>query len=351
MEHTSIKGYTRRAHFAGGWYSQDKKTLNGTIDYYLSNVNVDDDIKEYNLRGVIVPHAGISYSGGTAAYAYHYLRSEICRKESPIKHIIVFHPSHRVYLNGVELSGASLLETPLGNLPVDTQLREEINSLKPGAFKTFNKKVDELEHSGEMQYIFIAKILNDVNKINGNPPNTYIPVLPVMCGSLSSRNEQIYGKLLSDIVSRPDVLSIVSTDFCHWGEQFDYRPRPTPATCSSFLCTVVDPKVSQKEKTITEISDFIQSLDAKGMQLISRKKPIEFTKYLAKTRNTICGKHAISLWLNSIVHLESCQKESDVENNENLVINFVNYSQSSKVANINQSSVSYAAAIAIKPGT
>ena len=84
--------------------------------------------------------------------------------DTPIKHILVFHPSHHVYLDGCAISGANVIETPIGNLPVDTELRTEILQLGGGnKFDIMEQSVDEAEHSGEMQYPYIAKVINDVN--------------------------------------------------------------------------------------------------------------------------------------------------------------------------------------------
>ena len=133
------KGYSRRAHHAGSWYSDDESILDGTLSRYLAAASSDDaqrstsrntaSAESSSLRAIICPHAGFSYSGTTAAYGYSHLEQELSKKDSPIRHIVVFHPSHHVYLDGCAVSGAHTLETPLGNLPVDSELRDEILNL------------------------------------------------------------------------------------------------------------------------------------------------------------------------------------------------------------------------------
>jgi AmmeMemoRadiSam system protein B len=218
-------------------------------------------------------------------------------------------------------------------LPVDTLLREEILNLKPGAFTIMNRNVDESEHSGEMQYPYIAKVQNDANKKKGT--TNKIPVLPIMCGSLSNSKESTYGKLLAEIVSRSDVLSIISSDFCHWGDRFNYQPTPRDN----------NEKIAQKENTATDIFEFIRDLDNRGMEHISMQQPGAFAQYLKETRNTICGRHAIQTYLNAVVHSKSDSINTS-NNGEDLSLEFVEYAQSSEVRSMRESSVSYATAVA-----
>jgi AmmeMemoRadiSam system protein B len=73
------------------------------------------------------------------------------------------------------------------------------------------------------------------------------------------------------------------------------------------------------------------------MNYIELQEPGAFAKYLKETRNTICGRHAIGVWLNAV----HCNKEK-----VSLEIEFVKYDQSSQVRSMGESSVSYASAIA-----
>ena len=319
----NYKKYSRRAHHAGSWYSDDEATLDQELAGYLRDAAAaaaDSKSSKPNsnpLRGIICPHAGYSYSGPTAAYSYHYLQQELSKPDSPVKSILVLHPSHHVYLDGCAVSGSSLIETPVGNLTVDQALRQEILGLNGESFTVMEQDVDEAEHSGEMQYPYIAKILRDTAK------NKTIPVLPIMCGNLSTTKEVAYGKLLAPIMARSEVLCVVSTDFCHWGKRFRFQP--TARDNNEFMA----------------IHEFIRQLDHQGMQHISMQEPGAFAKYLQETRNTICGRHAVQVWLNGV-------KTTSNEEKETLEIEFVKYAQSSPAKTLQDSSVSYASAVATK---
>jgi predicted class III extradiol MEMO1 family dioxygenase len=82
------------------------------------------------------------------------------------------------------------------------------------------------------------------------------------------------------------------------------------------------------------------------MQHIEMKEPGAFAKYLKETRNTICGRHAIQTWLNAVVHSERVGKDNGGNDSRALIIEFNKYAQSSNVRSMNESSVSYATAIA-----
>jgi len=308
--------YSRTAYHAGSWYSDSPFELAEQLGSLMNAAERETTANENPLRGIICPHAGYSYSGPTAAFSYHHLMKELAKKDSPITQILILHPSHHVYLDGCAVSGATKLETPLGDLMVDSMLRDEILSLRSSVHATFNvmtKSMDEHEHSGEMQYPYIAKALDETNRLSS------IKVLPVMCGSISLSQEEEYGKLLAPIVGRPNVLCVVSTDFCHWGSRFRYQP--DPGTTSTM-----------------EIHAYIRELDHEGMKHIEMEEPGAFAKYLKKTRNTICGRHAVGVWLNA-VHFNNPDVES-------LEIAFIRYAQSSAVRSMRESSVSYASATA-----
>jgi AmmeMemoRadiSam system protein B len=296
------ESYLRRAHHAGSWYTDDANALRRELQHNLEQAS---DVEHSHVRAVIVPHAGYSYSGPTAAYAFKAIQQEL--QQGGIQHILVLHPSHHVFLQGCAVSGAHELETPLGNLTVG--LRQEL--LQVGC-TTMKRLDDEHEHSGEMQYPYLKLIL---------PRHSIISVTPCMVGALSTEQEIEWGQRLAPIIGRDDVLTVVSSDFCHWGRRFSYQP-----TSSS----------SSNDDSIP-IHSYIEQLDRQGMDLIERQEPGAFAAYLKQTRNTICGRHAIAVWMRAT--------SSD---DDHLQVKFVHYEQSSQAKSLSDSSVSYAAAVAVK---
>lgn len=88
-----------------------------------------------------------------------------------------------------------------------------------------------------------------------------------------------------------------------------------------------------------KIHEFIEQMDRRGMDLIQLKQPGAFAEYLKETRNTICGRHAIAVWLHAV---------SDAT--ASVDVSFLRYAQSSAAVSQRDSSVSYAAAKATVAG-
>jgi len=61
----------RRAAVAGTWYPADPDTLAREVDAYLDEVQV---VSDADISALVVPHAGLVYSGSVGAYAYRPLR-------------------------------------------------------------------------------------------------------------------------------------------------------------------------------------------------------------------------------------------------------------------------------------
>lgn len=78
------------------------------------------------------------------------------------------------------------------------------------------------------------------------------------------------------------------------------------------------------------------------MDLIAQnwQRPGAFAEYLRETRNTICGRHAIAVWLNALARAFPLETRTAVP-----TISFVKYAQSSAAKSTRDSSVSYASAV------
>eukprot|EP00903_Cladosiphon_okamuranus_P021530 g19793.t1 len=215
--------------------------------------------------------------------------------------VFVLGPSHHVHLRGCAVSTASSLETPLGDLPINQEVTQEL--LASGHFEAMTPRMDEDEHSIEMHLPFIKKVME------GRTCN----VVSVMVGALSDRKEEHYGRILAPYVDDASNFFIISSDFCHWGSRFRFQAH--------------DP-------THGAIHNHIHWLDHKGMALIQDQNAGGFRRYLAEHGNTICGRHPIATFMDAI---RISSTNFDVE--------WVKYAQSSKVTSPQESSVSYASAI------
>jgi hypothetical protein len=115
-------GPVRNPSHAGSWYTKDSDDLARELDGYLNDVpdgdggrddvNVNSTRKK-KPRALIAPHAGYSYSGPAAAWAYKTIDPKAVRR------IFLLGPSHHVFLTQCALTKCSVYATPIGNLAID----------------------------------------------------------------------------------------------------------------------------------------------------------------------------------------------------------------------------------------
>ena len=110
---------SRRATHAGSWYSNDRAELAGELAGWLSEAQVTCGA----ARAIIAPHAGYSYSGPTAAWAYKHIN------RIGIRRIFLLGPSHHVYSSRCSLTTCTEYSSPLGPLQVDLQASDTLRSM------------------------------------------------------------------------------------------------------------------------------------------------------------------------------------------------------------------------------
>ncbi|XP_021999832.1 protein MEMO1 isoform X2 [Helianthus annuus] len=142
----------RRASHAGSWYTSNPQKLEGELDGWLRECGLT---KSPDVRGVIAPHAGYSYSGRAAAYAFGSI------DPTNITRIFLLGPSHHHYTPRCALSKATIYKTPIGDLPIDREVIEELKAT--GKFDMMDLNVDEAEHSMEMHLPYLAKVFSGFN--------------------------------------------------------------------------------------------------------------------------------------------------------------------------------------------
>ncbi|KAF2071349.1 hypothetical protein CYY_007327 [Polysphondylium violaceum] len=279
----------RNCTHAGSWYLPNAQKLGTQLSGWLGNCKRINE----NVKAIIGPHAGYTYSGRAAAYGYVQLAPE------KYKRIFILGPSHHVYMKNCGLTSLDVFQTPIGNLKVDKQVIQDLYNT--GKFCWTTKKTDEDEHSIEMHLPYIAKVAENILD--------NITIVPIMVGNLNTELEENYGTLLAPYFDNPENFFVISSDFCHWGERFGY---------------------THYNKTCGPIYKSIEDLDKTAMRIIEGGDPVAFSKYLKETKNTICGRHpiAVMLWTAKLA-----KQNYDIES--------LYYEQSSQVTDCHDSSVSY----------
>lgn len=167
--------------FAGTFFPADRNALREIVEEYLSCGC--EPVPE--AVGLVVPHAGYTYSGKTAGYAF-------ASAPDHVKNVIICAPSHRFpLLNGAVLD-VDGVETPLGICPVNRNTAD-----------MFSLKLDSVtfhEHSFEVMVPFVQVRWPDAE------------IVPVITGMSPNCRE------IAELVNRyaPDSIFIASSDLSHF---------------------------------------------------------------------------------------------------------------------------------------
>ena len=127
----------RIAKKAGSWYESNKSSLSEELTEYINNAAKFLKSNNYltkNIKAIICPHAGYTYSGPTAAFSFINLMTEDLKN---IKNIFVLGPSHQIYFKGARVGQCDLIQTPFGNLESDRSIFTNLAKLT--GFDVLNK--------------------------------------------------------------------------------------------------------------------------------------------------------------------------------------------------------------------
>ncbi len=240
---------------AGRWYPSFVNQLENAISIYLSKVKIDSEFKNKKLVAAISPHAGYQFSGLGNAYSYKLLEGK------KYKRIFVIGPSHYIYVNKACLLDASIYNTPLGDIKIDTQICNELS--KNPNFK-FEFEAFQYEHSTDNQIPFIQYVLG----------NEDIKIIPIIVGEIDLKAAQAIADEIRKYIDDNTFVAI-SSDFTHYGMNFNYLPFP-----------INDKTRKNLEKLDMGAVEFIKNFDAEG-----------FDDYITKTGATICGRNPIKILL------------------------------------------------------
>lgn len=152
------------------WYPQNKKELDKILEEFLIS-----ELKVKEIHGLIVPHAGYSFSGKIAGKAFSLIKKKIDKA-------VILGPSHYVGFHGIKSVGE--IETPFGKVKVIKNDFPELNN----------------EHSVENQIPFLQKL------------NSQAEILPLVVGEISESEAKEIAEKITDM----NAVYIFSTDLSHF---------------------------------------------------------------------------------------------------------------------------------------
>lgn len=187
----------RKPAVAGQFYPNDKDDLKTQVNKYLQNVKLDAKTSSFP-RIIIVPHAGYDYSGQTAAYSFAQLMPWV----EHIKTIFLIGPSHYLHFQGVSVANFDAYQTPLGFVPTDKFLIDQLLNKK---MFTFYVEAHQKEHALEVELPFLQEVSKDFK------------IVPLIFGSQDQMISEQAFQVLKEIVDNQSVV-VISSDFSHYPE-------------------------------------------------------------------------------------------------------------------------------------
>ncbi len=280
---------TRPPRFAGSFYADKKeKLIHELEESFLSELGagaIDFKKNDEKIKAVIVPHAGYVYSGPCASHAYKLL----AESKQPKTYILI-GPSHRVPHSSISSED---WETPLGILKTNKELAKKISKQTGIPIND----IQQNEHSLEVQLPFLQYISQN-KKIKPE----------IICIMLHEDiNIKETAKNFIEATKDEDIVFIISSDFTHHGQNFDYSPFRH------------------------DIQKNIEKLDMGAIQKIKNIDPEGFIEYHETTGATICGVIPIYFLL-QILKLT----------NEKIKAELLKYYTSADISGDESNSVSYA---------
>ncbi len=183
----------RRPAVAGSFYPADPVSLGQMLDGFLSHAELIP--VEGDLKILIVPHAGLEFSGQTAAWGFKQIESKNYTR------VILLGASHRMPFDYAAVCNKGSWETPLGETQIDTELATLLLGNKIIADTVPHKE----EHSLEVELVFLQKILTDFK------------IVPILLGQVSDETLDDLAKKISQNLDERTLL-VVSSDLSHYPE-------------------------------------------------------------------------------------------------------------------------------------
>ncbi|GAA0785679.1 AmmeMemoRadiSam system protein B [Marinobacterium sediminicola] len=190
-----MSGMLRPAAVAGLFYPADKTALQHLVISMLEDAPEPPTLPR-RPRALVVPHAGLVYSGPVAAAAYRLLQASQLGQEW--KRIVLLGPNHRVPLVGMAVPDEADWKTPLAITHLD---REFIAELRKHFSLSIRPDVHLPEHSLEVQLPFIQLLAPG------------LPLVPILVGPESAAD---VAALIEYCWQDNASLVLISSDLSHY---------------------------------------------------------------------------------------------------------------------------------------
>jgi len=268
ISHAIAAEKIRRPSSAGVLYPQEPTVLKETLQKMYGELQPVPATSD-KLVACVVPHSGWGLCGNLIARSFNEL------KEGEFNNIIILAPSHRFNIHGCSMPSVQGFATPLGVVRVNYEIMEKL-ALSPYIIMQSLQKtarpgklaIHEQEYSIE---VLLPMLQYKMKKLE---------IVPVIVGDFVDtygKESQIVFKDIVETFRRAmteKTLVILSTDLTSWGTSFNFTPAPN------------EQMLEEQEKLDRELIELLLNKDFYGLQ-----------DYFERTKNPVCGKYAMYLFL------------------------------------------------------
>ncbi|QSR35387.1 AmmeMemoRadiSam system protein B [Marinobacterium iners] len=185
----------RPAAVAGMFYPASAPALSMLVDDLLERAKEPEQLPR-QPRALVVPHAGLVYSGPIAALAYRLLQRELPRTQW--RRVVLLGPNHRLPLRGMALPEEEGWHTPLGDTPLDVPFMQQLQQTFDLAMRS---DVHLPEHSLEVQLPFLQRVAAGLK------------LVPILVGQAEADR---VARLVQYLWQDPHTLVLISSDLSHY---------------------------------------------------------------------------------------------------------------------------------------
>ncbi len=194
----------REAYRAGSFYDSDPAACRRSAEEILQRASLPEDLPE-RLFGGLVPHAGWTFSGATAA-----LTLKALEQRGRLSRVVVFGADHWGIAAGAAIFEEGSWATPLGEVHVDGELAAGLRKACPSL--RGDTRAHAREHSIEVQLPLMQMLRPDVRIVPIN----------VSPGPEAEGLGRAVGEVLARDFAGASVIG--STDLTHYGPQYGFTP-------------------------------------------------------------------------------------------------------------------------------
>ena len=198
------EGKVRPAEFAGAWYPGDAETLRRTVDQFLSQVDRHIGPSEGIPIGLVVPHAGYIYSGAVAAAGFKQLEGHTIDTA-----VIISVDHQRPLAQPIAVYAEGGFATPLGVVPVDVALAQELVAAEPQI--KADASAHTREHMIEIELPFLQRVCPQCK------------IVPILMGAEDDKTINALATALLKVLPGRRAVVIASSDLSHYPAASDAR--------------------------------------------------------------------------------------------------------------------------------